>query len=162
MHSSAICSVGCGALFIQLTSAHTLFGAQRQVGVDLLLILVRQSLSDSEKKVLETRKGDISIGMTGEKILILQKPDLKQLRIDLQAVFATGIRALAVSLMHSCEFSLYQGNQSRKEKLVQSSFEPLFLCGGVCSNFAPSNTVKTLTAKLLVRGIAFVASALGS
>jgi len=60
--------------------------------------------SVSDTKENEKVEGDIRIGTTGERVLILRKPDLEQLRTDLQGVFDRGIRSLAVSLMHSCMY----------------------------------------------------------
>jgi N-methylhydantoinase A/oxoprolinase/acetone carboxylase beta subunit len=44
------------------------------------------------------------VGVTGEKLRILQSPDEQQIRDDLKAVLAKGITSLAVVFLHSYTF----------------------------------------------------------
>ena len=53
----------------------------------------------------ELDEGDeVVIGRTMERVVILRRPDLERVRRDLSAVYARGIRSLAVCLAHSYTF----------------------------------------------------------
>ncbi|TIB97296.1 hypothetical protein E3Q18_02651 [Wallemia mellicola] len=45
--------------------------------------------------------GEVVMGISGEAVRILQKPDLKQIRRDLQEVYNKGVRSLAIVFVHS-------------------------------------------------------------
>ena len=47
---------------------------------------------------------EVVTGVTGERVVIMRRPDLQRVRADLQAVYDAGIRSLAVSLAHSYTF----------------------------------------------------------
>jgi 5-oxoprolinase (ATP-hydrolysing) len=49
-----------------------------------------------------------TVGVTGETVSILQAPDMVKLEAELRDVFASGIRSLAVSLMHSYTFPQHE------------------------------------------------------
>lgn len=52
----------------------------------------------------ETGKSDIVMGLSGEAVRILRRPDREGIRKQLQDVFDSGIRSIAVCLMHGYTF----------------------------------------------------------
>ena len=58
-----------------------------------------------ESGEFELDEGDeVRIGRTQERVVVMRKPDLEQVRRDLTEVYAAGIRSLAVCLAHSYTF----------------------------------------------------------
>lgn len=56
---------------------------------------------DEDGKLLSEHDEEIVRGISGEAVCILRKPNLVQVRMDLQAQYDRGVRSLAVCLVHS-------------------------------------------------------------
>ena len=64
-----------------------------------------ESRESKEGEEFELDEGDEVVeGRTKERVVILRRPDLAQVKKDLQAVYDAGIRSLAVCLAHSYTF----------------------------------------------------------
>lgn len=59
---------------------------------------------DEKGRVTSAHEGDIVRGISGEAVRILRRPDLDQVRTDLERVYAEGIDCLAICFAHSFTF----------------------------------------------------------
>lgn len=72
-------------------------------------------------------------GTTQEWVEILKKPDLVKLEADLKAVYDSGIRAVAVVLMHS--YTFYEHEILVGQVAAKVGFEQISLSHEVMSMF---------------------------
>ncbi|BGP57766.1 hypothetical protein JCM8202_002418 [Rhodotorula sphaerocarpa] len=59
---------------------------------------------DAEGRLTSQHEGDIVRGLSGEAVQILRKPDESTVRADLQRIFDSGVRCLAICFVHSFTF----------------------------------------------------------
>jgi len=59
---------------------------------------------DAKAGTEEAKTSDLVMGLSGEAVRILQRPDREAIRAQLQEVFDSGIRSIAVCLMHAYTF----------------------------------------------------------
>ncbi len=69
------------------------------------LTTVAAKVTDSSSA---TDAGEVVMGVSGEAVRILQRPDEAAVRAQLQAVFDHGIRSIAVCLMHAYTFPTHE------------------------------------------------------
>ncbi|KAJ9288523.1 hypothetical protein DTO021C3_3775 [Paecilomyces variotii] len=68
-------------------------------------VTVEGFAEDPEPKPIDIKSDpDLVEGLTGEAIRILKKPDLDQVKKDLQSLWDEGFRTLAIAFMHSFSF----------------------------------------------------------
>ncbi|KAK0728665.1 Hydantoinase B/oxoprolinase-domain-containing protein [Lasiosphaeria miniovina] len=60
--------------------------------------------SDARAGTAEARTADIVMGLSGEAVRILQRPQRDTIRSQLQQIFDSGIKSIAVCLMHAYTF----------------------------------------------------------
>eukprot|EP00002_Diphylleia_rotans_P021998 TRINITY_DN4298_c0_g1_i3.p1 TRINITY_DN4298_c0_g1~~TRINITY_DN4298_c0_g1_i3.p1 ORF type:complete len:1178 (+),score=228.16 TRINITY_DN4298_c0_g1_i3:265-3798(+) len=71
------------------------------VEVDERVVLHKQDLSiHPEDKIIE--------GVTGESVVVRKTPDVDQLRVELQGVYDSGIRSVAIVFMHSYTYPAHE------------------------------------------------------
>eukprot|EP01083_Nonionella_stella_P043070 116238_1 len=76
------------------------------VEVDERVRLVRPNGTTEE--IAGLVDSDLKLGSTGEKLAVLREPDVTALARDLKRVYDSGVRSVAVTLMHSFTFSNHE------------------------------------------------------
>ncbi|KAI1208675.1 Hydantoinase B/oxoprolinase-domain-containing protein [Annulohypoxylon truncatum] len=64
----------------------------------------RLSKTDAKVGTAEGAKADLVMGLSGEAVRILQRPEEERIRDQLKSIFDKGIRSIAVCLMHGYTF----------------------------------------------------------
>lgn len=67
-------------------------------------VTLEDFVEDPDHKYTPPEKTDLVKGLSGETVRILKTPDLDSIRTSLQLVYDSGIRSLAVCLLHSYTF----------------------------------------------------------
>ena len=65
-----------------------------------------KNISGEQVKAISSRAVSEHVGTTGERVVVERPVDEDKLRVSLQAVFDSGIRSLAVALLHSYTFKV--------------------------------------------------------
>ncbi|CAO3686643.1 unnamed protein product [Umbelopsis ramanniana] len=74
---------------------------ERVVEVDERVTLLHSTSNSDELKQDVQQRDDIVLGLSGEYVHIMKKPDLEQIKEDLTQLYNDGYRSIAICLMHS-------------------------------------------------------------
>lgn len=64
-------------------------------------VTLEDFVEDPEQSISQPNGTDLVLGLSSEVVRILKKPDVDSIRSTLQVLYATGIRSIAVCLMHA-------------------------------------------------------------